>query len=320
MALSPAELLEKATLTSSGDLGGVGQAPLTVEQVDTFLRLAILPQKMLPDVRTVTNRKAKWQESQFSFSGRILRPGTEAQRLADGDRTKPTLGMVEIDSVLVHGEVPVSDDVMEDQVEEAGFGDTVMQQVAEYSGRDLEELMINGDTANGGDTYLALLDGWVKQAQGSGGHVLDATSIGQDYQQIFKQLLGLMPNQWKRDPANMRYYVPIRLEEMYRDILAQRGTPLGDMMLTKGGDLTYAGYNIVGVPLFSVADGTPDTTSILFTHRMNLYAGFHRQIKLETFRDPREHATSFVVSARVDAKIGVVDATAIATNVNVEES
>jgi hypothetical protein len=39
---------------------------------------------------------------------------------------------------------------------------------------------------------------------------------------------------------------------------------------------------------------------------------------LETFRDPREGATSFIVTARVDAKIAVPDATAIATSVNVE--
>ena len=35
-------------------------------------------------------------------------------------------------------------------------------------------------------------------------------------------------------------------------------------------------------------------------------------------RDPREGATSFVTSARVDAQIAVVEATAIANLVNVE--
>lgn len=127
-----------------------------------------------------------------------------------------------------------------------------------------------------------------------------------------------LPDKYKRDITNMRFYAPLRLVEKYRDILASRGTPLGDMMLTSGGDLTYTGYKIVGVPLMAITAGSPDTSHILFTNSKNLYMGWRRQIKLETWRDPREGATSFIVSARVNTQIGHVPATVIATNVNVE--
>lgn len=316
MAISNEELLRKATLTTA-DFGGPGEAPLTVEQVAQFLRLMITPQVMLPDVRVVTSNAAKWQESKIDFSGRVLRPGTEAARLADTDRYKPATGIVEISTVLVKGEIPVSDEVLEDNVERAGFSDTIMAMLAEAAGRDIEELFIRGDTASG-DPFLALQDGWLKQAQGAGGNVYNASGDGQDYQAIFRSLLVQLPDRYKRDVDNMRFYVPKRLEEKYRDILAARGTPLGDLTLQGTGELRYQGILIKGVPLFPITAGTPDTSYVLLTHRFNLYAGFRREIRIETFRDPREGATSFIVTARVNSQIAHVPATAIATNVNVE--
>lgn len=321
--LSNAELLQKATLNISSspdaaDFGGPGQAPLTIEQVRTFLRLAITPQVILPDVRTVMANANKWQESKIDFASRVLKPGVEATRLADADRAVPTTGVVEISTVLLRGEVPVSDEVLEDQVEQEGFADTLMAMIAEAVGRDIEELMLNGDTTSG-DPYLALLDGWIKQATtGAGNNTYDASADGQDYQAIFSKMLSALPDKYKRDKANMRFYVPQRLEEKYRDTLAARGTPLGDMMLQGGTQLMYQEIPIKGVPLQAVTPGTPDRSTILLTHRMNLYAGFRRQVRMEKWRDPREGATSFVVSTRVDAKVAHVPATVVAKNVDVE--
>jgi hypothetical protein len=40
---------------------------------------------------------------------------------------------------------------------------------------------------------------------------------------------------------------------------------------------------------------------------MNLYLGFHRRVRMERWRDPREGATSFLPSVRFDVKIGDPD-------------
>jgi len=317
MALSNQELLQKAALTTA-DFGGAGEAPLTIEQVEEFLRLAITPQAMLPEVRTVKSNAATWQESKIEFGARIMKPGTESSRLAEGDRTKPTTGLVEIVTTLIRGEVPVSDEVLEDQVERAGFADKLMAMIAEAVGRDVEELFIQGDTTSG-DSYLALKDGWLKLAEnGSGANVYAAAADAQDYQTIFNKLLTSLPDRFKRNIQDMRYFVPQRIVEKYRDILSARGTPLGDFALEGVRDLVYQGIKIIGVPLFPIVAGTPDTSKILLSHRMNLYAGYRREVRMETFRDPREGATSFVVSSRVCPQIAHVAATAIATGVNVE--
>lgn len=316
--LTNEELLRKATMLSTGDFtGDESGAPLTVEQVQAFLKLMIDPQVMLPDVRTVMSNSNKWQESKIDFGGRVMTAGVEGARVADENRAKPTTGVVEISTFLIRGEVPVTDEVMEDQVEQAGFGDTLSTLIAEAAGRDVEELMINGDQrVVGEDPYLGIQDGWLVLAQGTGKNEVEADALGQDYQEIFKKMVVALPDKYLRDSANMRFYVPKRLQVLYRDILAARGTPMGDLTLEGERDLRYQGILITGVPLLAI-DPDTDTSNILLTHRMNLYAGFRRMIKLETWRDPRRGLTSFLVTARVNSQIANVAATAIATSVDV---
>jgi HK97 family phage major capsid protein len=317
MALSNQELLAKAQL-STADFGGAGEAPLTIEQVTDFIELLATEQVLLDDVRIVTSNAAKWQEPVIDFSSRIARPGTEGARLADADRVKPSTGVIEISTVLIKGEVPITDEVLEDNIARERLSATLDRLIAARFGFDVEDLFVNGDTASG-DTYLALLDGWLKQARGAGGHVLNAATLGQDYQAIFSRLLASLPDRHKRNiETDGRFYVPKLLEQKWRENLATRGTALGDLALTGQGTLTYQAIPIKGVPSFAVTAGTPDTSHILLTNRNNLYGGFRRNITMETFRDPREGATSFLVNARVDAKVAIVDATAIATNVDIE--
>lgn len=319
MGLSNQELLRKATLSLS-DFGGAGEAPLTIEQVREFYRVAITAQAMLPDVRTVMANANKWQESKIDFANRVMKPGTEGTRLGSSDQVKPSTGIVEISTVLLRGEVPVTDEVLEDQVEQEGFADTLMSMIAERVGRDIEELMINGDTGSG-DPYLALLDGWLKNCQsGTGANAVDASSYGQDYQAIFARMLQTLDDKYKRDLDNWRFYVPQRLEEKYRDQLSQRGTPLGDLQLEGTRSIKYQGIIIKPVPLIAITAGSPDTSKILLTHRSNLYAGYRRMVRFEKWRDPREGATSFVVNTRVDAEVGHIPASVLAHTVDVEPS
>jgi len=314
MGLSNKELLEKAVF-STDDVGGSGQAYVGVDAALTFIRLAIVPQMLLPDVRTVTHSRPKWNESQLDFSARIMRPGVEGERLTYENRVKPTTGIVEMSTHLCRGEVPITDEVEED-ISDTDFDAALAEQMAAAVGRDFEDLFLNGDT-NSSDPFLAQLDGWMINAVNNA-HVYNAVSDGQDYQTIFKRMLNNLPDKYKRDFPNWRFYVPVRLHENYRDILAQRGTPLGDFMLEGDREIKYAGIPIRPVQLDPITSGTPDTAQILLTHRLNLYAGWQRQIRMETFRDPREGNTSHLVTARVDAQIGLTDAVVVATNVSVE--
>lgn len=312
--LSPQELLQKATLTSGTDLGGAGESPLSVEQVTAFIELMAAQQVMLADVRTVTSSAAKWQESVLDFSARIARAGTEGTRLVDGDRVKPGTDIIELSTVLLRGEVPVSDEVFEDNVAGQGLAQSLERTISDRFGYDIEDLFVNGDVSGGADSYIQQLDGWMIQAQDNGNSV-DATSYGQDYQELFRVMLNTMPARHLRNlETDGRFYIPKRTEQKYRDILASRGTAYGDIMLTGKNELTYQGIKIVGVPSILISS---NLSKVLLANRNNLYAGYHRTMKFESWRDPREGATSFVITARVDAKIAVPAATVVGYNVDV---
>lgn len=317
MGISNEELLRKAVLDTAA-FGGAGEAPLTVEQVEEFLRVAIKPQAMLPVVRTVFSNAQTWQESKLIFGSRVMRPGTEGVRNVSGDRVAPTTGNIEIQTSLIRGEVPVTDEVFEDQVERAGFADTLRAMIAEQVGLDVEEVMVNGDTGSG-DTYLALFNGWFEVADDASDNVqIDVSGDGQDYQLIFNKLVVNLPDEFKRDVPNTKMFAPLRLIEKYRDILASRGTALGDFALEGERKVVYQGYEVIGVPILTITAGSPDTAEILFTHRLNCYAGFQRMLKFEQFRDPREGNVSFVITARVNAQIAHTPATVLAQLVDVE--
>lgn len=325
MALSTEALLRKAVLNVTGpggdvgtaDFGGAGQAPLSLEQVTQFIELMAAQQVMLSEARTVTSNSAKWQESIIDMGGRIAKPGVEATRLAAGDREKPTTGMVEISTDLLRAEIPVSDEVFEDNVAGQSLVNSIERLIADQFGWDIEDLFVNGDTLSA-DPLLALSDGWLAQCAADGND-FDASGYGQDYQDVFRVMLQTMPLRFLRNiEAQGRFYIPKRAEQKYRDLLSSRGTPLGDLMLTGTNELRYQGILIKGVPSFGVTAGSPDTSSFLLCNPNNLYAGYHRAMKFETWRDPREGATSFIVTARVDAEVAVPEATVIATSVNVE--
>lgn len=316
MALSNEELLQKAVFDTSG-FGGAGEAPLAIEQVTQFIELMTAGQDMLPDVVTKTSSAPKWQESIIDFSGAIAKPGVSGARLASGDRSAPTTGIVEMNTVLIRAEVPVVDEVLEDNVSGPALAGSIERLIADRFGFDIEDLFINGVAGSGG-TLLDLLDGWVQRATDDG-NVVAASAFGQDYQTLFKEMILAMPVRFlRRLETDGAFYVPKRMEYMYRDILASRETPGGDVYLTNTGELRYQGILIKGVANLNITAGSPDTANVVLGHKSNFYAGYQRAMKFETWRDPREGAMSFIVTARVDAEIAVPSATVVATSVNVE--
>jgi HK97 family phage major capsid protein len=323
MSLTPEQLLQKAVLNVTGpggdvgsvDFGGGGQSPLSIEQVTQFIEVMAAEQVMLGEVRTVTSNAAKWVESQVSFDGRIFKPGVEATRLAAGDRTKPATVGVEISTVLMRAEVPVSDEVFEDNVAGTGITASIQRLMADHGGFEIEELFVNGDISGGPDAFMQQLDGWLVQCQDNG-NAIDGSTYGQDYQDIFKVLLQTLPKKFLRNRPGLRFYCPITLEQKYRDLLASRNTVLGDQLLMGNAPLSYQGIPIVPAATFDSGIDS-DLTKVLLTHKDNLYAGYHRAMKFETWRDPREGATSFIITTRVDAKVAIPDATAIAYDVDV---
>jgi hypothetical protein len=302
--------LAKATFTTGDLTGGTNGGFLSTAQAREFLRMAIEASTLLPDVRNESSDSPKFEVPRISLSQRVLHKGTEATRLIDAKREKPATGLAELSTVLFRGEVLVSDESLEDNVERGALADTIMAMIAEAVGRDLEEIALKSDTARTGaeDEDLDLLDGIIKQLQSGlpAGQKIDAAAIT-TATDVFTAMVEALPARYRRDYSRLGLYVPVAVADAYQDELADRGTPLGDTAVVDNLQtrLAFRGIKVKQVPLLSGTDlinsGSVDYAKFaILTDPKNIIAGYHRRVRVERFRDPREGATSFLPTVRFD--------------------
>lgn len=329
------EWLEKAagTLTSA-DLSANGGL-LSPQQAAQFIRVAIDSTVLAREGRIETSDSTKFEVPRLAFTGRILRRGVEAERVgttaAYGDKEKPVTGLVTLSTNLFKGEVPVSDEFFEDNIERARAANTLMEMIAQRVGADIEEIGIKSDTArdpggadpNDAETNLFdLTDGIIKQAQtdAPASQVVDMSAVT-EYTELFAKMIEALPSRYRRDYNSLRFYVPVKHSDGYVAELAARGTSLGDASTVDRQNLRFRGIPVVEVPVMtgtSQVNGSNvnyDTFAILANPR-NLIWGFHRRVRVERFRDPREGVTSFLPTVRFDVKWADPNALVLATGIS----
>jgi hypothetical protein len=318
--------LERATLTSADLSGGSNGGLLSPEQVRTFLRMVMEQSVLVSELRQEFSLSTRFEVPRISLNDRLLRNGTEAQRLVDADRKKPATGLVTLSTALFKGEVLVSDEWFEDNVEREANADTLMTMIAEATGRDVEEIAIKSDTDRTGaeDSTLDQFDGIIASYQDNlpAAQILDATGETSS-SDLFRRMIAALPTRYRRSYQNLRFYVPQVVADVYHDELQERATPLGDTATTDRFPLRYRGVPVVVVPLLS-GDDTINGSAIDYstfawlTDPKNTIIGWHRRVRIEKFRDPREGATSFLPTVRFDVKHAEPNYAVLAENLEIE--
>jgi HK97 family phage major capsid protein len=254
----------------------------------------------------------KQQISKIKFGSRILRPGQEATALPPAQRAAPDLSQVELDAKLFKAEVRLSDEVLEDSIERGELRQTMMEMIADAISRDMEEVLVSGDTASA-DPFLATMDGVLKQATS---HVVDAAAapISKD---LLRDLVKTLPSEYLRDKSAMRYLTSVDADLDYRNTLAERATAVGDKFLEGDAPVLYSGVPVQPIPLFPENLGAgSDQTVILLCNPKNIHVGIWRQIRIESARDISEGTLKIVATLRFDVKFA--EETGVAKAINVQ--
>lgn len=309
MTTSNRTLLEKADLALADLTTGGGM--LVPEQAKRFMRLLTKQSKLLGLVTFVPMAAPKQQQPKIKFGGRILRPGREGAAVAPAERVKPDLSFLELDAKLFKGEVRLTDEVLEDNIERSDLRQTVMELIADNVARDMEEIAIRGSTSSP-DPLLAVMDGILAQVRS---HVVDAA--GQPVsKQLFTDLLKAIPAEHLRDKSVMRFLSSIDVDSNYRNLIADRATAAGDRFLETDAPVVVSGVPLEPIPLFPEDLGAANNQSaIVLMNPKNLYIGIWRQIRIESARDISEGALKVVVTLRFDVRIADENATAKAISV-----
>jgi hypothetical protein len=298
------EVIQKADMALS-DLATAGK--LNPEQTDRFIRTLIDQPTLLASIRTVAMGAPEMKINKIGFGSRVLRPAVSATPLADSDRVKPDLGQVNLATKEVIAEVHLPYDVIEDNIEKGninvpmqtgagGLHQTVVDLLAERAALDLEELGIQGDTANVADAYLALQDGYLKLA------TANVTNVGGVFDKAaVKQALKTMPTRYLRNRSAMSHFVSVDNETEIRDQYGARQTALGDAQVQGLLPVYIYGSKVTPVALMPGPQG-------LFTDPMNLIFGIQRNIMIEYDKDIRARVFIVVLTCRIDFAIEEVNA------------
>jgi len=295
--LTNRQIVEKAdfALSELTSAGGV----MSPAQAREFVRRLIDSPTVLRRARPVMMAAPKQEINKVRFASRILRPaGTTAEvanipsrYLASSDRSKPETSKVELSTVEVMAEIRIIDEALEDNIEGASFQDTIVQEIAKRAALDMEELGVNGDTATVGDAYLALLDGYIKQAASQQVDVLNAPLD----KTVFRDAIKTLPNPYLRDRARLMFWISYDQDANLRHSLADRATTGGDSFLLSDTNIRQFGVQIEPVAVLADTKG-------IFTNPDNCIFGIWRRVRIETERSARSREWIVVLTARVDFK------------------
>lgn len=312
-------LLAKADMALS-DLATGGL--MNPEQTNNFIRILGQDTNLLNDVRTIPMARPKMTVNKLDLASRALRianqgnvssplSGEEGTRaLARADRTKVTTSKVELDTYEVIAEVNLPYEVLEDNIEGGGidntkFQQTVLDKLAERIRIDIEDAIINGDTASG-DAFLAERDGVLKMTASNivnnSGAALDAVT--------FNEMVQSLPDKFKRVINRYKFYVSHNKRLQYMMQVAQRQTGLGDSVLVGGDGANFAPF---GIPLTGVA--SMPSNQALMIDPSNILFGVQRNMRLEFDRDTRERVLIMVFTMRYDFKLEQEDMAVRAINI-----
>lgn len=289
------EILEKGAITSAGTLQAEGAGGfLSPEQARKFISYMVDNSAIMKDIRVETMAAPEKQLDLMLIGSRLIRKATEATE--PSELAGVNIRRKELRSVKVRLSADISTDFLEDNIEGTDAKERIARELAMQFSNDIADLFINGDTAATGTdaSFLTIGDGILKQAKTSSDtHKFDLTGKSDYSGVIFPGMLALMPNQFKRNKSDMRFYCSSNVSEAYIRSVATRATDLGDDALTTGRAVKY-----LGIQLFPV-EYLPDDVIIL-TNKNNLVSGIQRAMKVYSQFNQKKDETEYTMYMRVD--------------------
>jgi HK97 family phage major capsid protein len=313
-------MANKDTLVSKVDIalsnltasGGTGGGILLPEQSDAFIQSMMDEPTILKECRFQPMKSPKMNINKVAFNSRILTAASETGGQQDSgantrwvpaaNRAAPQLSQIELSVQEVIAEIRLPYEVLEDNVESQGFANTLVAMIAKAAARDIEELIINGDTTSA-DPYLALVDGVLKLSTANVVDNAESTLVTRTFGKLKKSI----PTRFQGNIDQFHWYLHHSLETDYRMQIA------GQVVTESAWTLGAAVLSPLGNPISKTAK--MPTSSVLYTHPKNIVVGWHREIRIEQAREIRSREIVIVLTARLDVAVEEPLAIAQAKNV-----
>jgi len=283
--------------------------------------------------RTVRMKADTTEIDRMSVGEKLMKVAAEADNTATNSAV--TFSKISLTTKKLRLDWELSTESLEDNIEGPDLEDHIARLMATQAGNDIEDVILNGDSASSDALYQAF-DGVVKKSKAYG-HVVDAggAAVSRD---VFNKALKALPRKYKQRRNDLRFLSGSNLIQDYlystsnstnfanpQDIASSiiRGNE-GAFGGPAGFVAPFAfGIPIVEVPLlketqtgtYSGATGSHGDVHLTFPN--NVVIGIKRDVTVYRFFWPRKDSIEYTMYTRVGTQIEQADAWVVVKNVKV---
>jgi hypothetical protein len=284
--------------------------------------------------RTVRMKSDTAEIDRMSVGEKLMKLATEGDN--DAANNAVTFSKISLTTKKLRMDWELSTESLEDNIEGADLEDHIARLMATQAGNDIEDVILNGDTALTGDALYKSFDGVVKKAKASG-RVVDAAGA-EVSREVFNKALKAMPRKYKQRRGDLRFLAGSNLIQdfLYKNSIGTNQTIPQDIassvirggVAPLGGPAGYVapfafGIPIVEVPLLaetqtgthSGASGSHGDIHLSFPN--NVVIGIKRDVTVYRFFWPRKDSIEYTMYTRVGVQIEQADAWVVVKNVKV---
>ena len=284
--------------------------------------------------RTVRMRADTTEIDRIGVGEKLMKLAAEADNT--GSNAAVTFSKISLTTKKLRLDWELSTESLEDNIEGADLEDHIARLMATQAGNDIEDVVLNGDTAQTGDALYKAFDGIVKIAKANG-HVVDAegATVSRD---VFNNALKALPRKYKQRRPDLRFLSGSNLIQDYLYSTSQNIQNVNPQDIASsiirgdqgglGGPAGFVapfafGIPIVEVPLLKETQtGTYDTPSgdhgdVHLTFPNNVVIGIKRDVTVYRFFWPKKDSIEYTMYTRVGTQIEQADAWVVVKNVKV---
>ena len=292
------------SFTESPNYPGAGI--LRPDQARRFIDYVWDATTLAQDGRRVTMRANTMELEKVNVGERVVRAANQGD--ASFTNAGATFSKVELTTKKLRLDWEVSSEALEDNIEGGALEDHLVRLMTTAFGNDIEDLAINGDTAQSGDDFLGIMDGFIAHTKGDGyshGAVLADDTAGGDWTTDDMQRIILsLPRRYRALQTGLKFYAGT---DTFANIVKNNGTvwdSIGSTEAARGSylggiDQTFGGARqsrVLGIPVLEVPYFPADYVELTFP--ANRIWGFQRDITVNRFYVPKKDTIEYTVFVR----------------------
>jgi hypothetical protein len=284
--------------------------------------------------RTVRMRADTTEIDRIGVGEKLMKLAAEAENT--GSNAAVQFSKISLTTKKLRLDWELSTESLEDNIEGADLEDHIARLMATQAGNDLEDVVLNGNTALTGDALYKSFDGVVKIAKANG-HVVAGAGAAIS-REIFNKALKAMPRKYKQRRPDLRFLAGSNLIQDYLYSTSQNIQNVNPQDIASsiirgdqgglGGPAGYVapfafGIPIVEVPLLketqtgSYATPTGDHGDVHLTFPNNVVIGIKRDVTVYRFFWPKKDSIEYTMYTRVGTQIEQADAWVVVKDVKV---